>query len=445
MSKRVSRRTFLGTAAKVSLGLTAANVRAVATRPGPNESLRVGLIGCGSRGPYLGYVAQLVPGVKLAAVCDVHAGRMGKAVQQAEGVSGEKPRTYGDYRKLLEDQSIDAVMVATSIHWHALPAIDACAAGMDVYLEKPVSTSIGEGRAVIEAARRHGRIVQMGTQQHSWEHYTQAVEIIRSGALGSVSSVRVWDVWNQYPGLGAPPDGPPPAELDWEFYLGPSPKVPYNPNRYQHHDWFFGSGGGWTLAWGVHHYDIVHWAMGVKAPATATGAGGKFAFPGDNREWPDTFEGTCAYPPGPVAKNGFLLTYTCRTGCDERIMGSHHGKAFFGTDGTLVLDRHGFRVLAQIHEDKKATTEHEVTSATSEHDVVRKHVASFFECVRSRRQPEADIEVGHLASNPGHLMNIAWRVGRTIRWDAQTERVIDDAQANALVAKQYRPPWALPG
>jgi predicted dehydrogenase len=206
------------------------------------------------------------------------------------------------------------VIVATNEHWHVLPAIHACAAGKDVYLEKPVGTSILEGRALINAARRYDRIVQMGTQQHSWEHYQQAVELIRAGAIGAVSQVHVWDVENQSPGIGSPPDEPAPAELDWDFWLGPSPSVAYNRNRYAHEDWFFDYGGGWQVAWGAHHFDIVHWAMGVTGPVSATGSGGKFAFPGDNRQWPDTFEGTCQYPAGPVAENGFLLTYTAPAG-----------------------------------------------------------------------------------------------------------------------------------
>jgi len=219
--------------------------------------------------------------------------------------------------------------------------------------------------------------------------------------------------------------------------------VPYNPNREKYHDWFFGSGGSWPLAWGVHHYDIVHWAMGVDAPVAATGVGGKFAFPDDNREWPDTFDGACEYPPGPVAKSGFLLSYTCRTNCGQPIEGCWHGKVFHGADGALVIDRNGFVIHSQVLDDKKVIVEQKMGSPKTEHEVVQDHVRSFIDCVRSRKMPPADIEVGHRASNPGHLMNIAWRVGRRIKWDARTEQVIDDPQANAWVRKEYRRPWAL--
>jgi hypothetical protein len=184
--------------------------------------------------------------------------------------------------------------------------------------------------------------------------------------------------------------------------------------------------------------------MGVTGPVSATGSGGKFAFPGDNRQWPDTFEGTCQYPAGPVAENGFLLTYTCRLGAADAVPSRRHGKTFHGDKATLILDRGGFEIIPQEREGKRVAVEKRVTSAKTEHEVVQDHVRGFLKCLRSRRRPEADIEVGHRATNPGHLMNIAWRVGRTIRWDTADERIIDDPSANALTAKEYRQPWNLP-
>lgn len=444
MDEKVTRRTFLGVTASATAGAGVAASRAFGRKgpsaPGPNDTISVGLIGCGSRGPYVGYVFSIRPGVRVTALCDVNRKHLARAHKQFGG----GPKTYGDYRNLLEDKDVDAVIVATNGHWHVLPAIDACAAGKDVYLEKPVGTSIGEGRAAVKAARRHDRIIQMGTQQHSWEHYRQAVELIRSGALGDISQVRVWDVGNVHPGFGSPLDGPPPPELDWDFWLGPSPRVPYNPNRYKYHYWFFGYGGAWQLAWGVHHYDIVHWAMGVRAPVAATAMGGKFAFPDSNQEWPDTFQGLCEYPPGPVAKSGFVLQYTGRIGCGRLIEGCTNGKAFYGTNGVLVLDRKGYRVYSETREGKRVLEEETRPFEGKEHDVMQKHVQTFLDCIGTRKRPPADIEVGHLATNPGHLMNIAWRTGRRIRWDADTERIVPDPKANDLVTKKYRPPWSLP-
>lgn len=432
-----SARTAAGVAAAVAAGPTVRTARGQTVSK--NEQIGIGLVGCGGRGTYLMGIFQSLPEVRFTAVCDVNKLRAAEAAKKA----GNGATAYGDFRELLRDKSVDAVIVATTGQWHVLPAIEACAAEKDVYLEKPVGTSIGEGRAMITAARKSKRIVQMGTQQRSWEHYHKAVEIIRSGALGNISNVHVFDLENFYPGFGAPPDAAPPPELDWDFFVGPSPEVKYNPNRYSHHYWFYDYGGGWQLDWAVHHYDIVHWAMGVTAPIAAVGLGGKYAFPKDNTQWPDTFNGACEYPPGPVAKDGFLMTYTFRGGCWHPIERRTHGKAFYGTDAALFLDRSGYEVVAQYRDGKKVV-EDQKAGAQPEHDVLRTHAKGFLTCIASRKDPFANIEVGHAASNPGHLMNIALRAGCRVRWDAEKERVIDNPQADALVHKKYRKPWQLP-
>lgn len=391
----------------------------------------------------MGYVFHDTPNVEVVALCDVHRGRL-EAKRQEFAHLWSKAPLHGDYRRILDDRSIDAVIVATNGHWHVLPAIHACAAGKDVYLEKPVGTSIGEGRAAVKAARRHDRILQLGTQQRSWAHYREAVDIVRSGLLGEISEVRVWDVTNFHPGFGSPPDGHPPPEFDWDFWLGPSPKVPYNPNRYTYHYHYFDYSGGWQVAWGVHHFDVVHWAMDVDTPVAATAAGGSFAFR-DSREWPDTFTGCCEYPPGPVAKRGFLLTYSLRGGSAQPVEGRGHGKAFHGTDATLILNRQGWEIRSEKRGGKAVAEERRNAAPEKEHGAVRRHVASFIESVRTRRRPVADIEVGHRSTNPGHLMNISWRTGRRIRWDGVRETIVGDDAGRALITKSYRPPWRLPG
>lgn len=433
----LTRRTFIGTAATaVGAGLATAQERPA----GANESINFGVIGCGGRGRYLIDVAKRIKEIRFVAVCDVNEARMAEAQEAIE----PKPKAYKDFRELLKHPGLDAVIVATTGHWHVLPAIHACLAGKDVYLEKPVGTSIGEGRALLNIARKHNRIIQVGTQQHTWEHYRQAVEIIRSGALGVISNVHVFDLDTFAPGFGSPPDGPPPAGLDWDFWVGPSPAAAYNPNRYDHHYWFFDYGGAWQLDWAVHHYDVVQWAMNVTAPVAATGSGGKYAFAGSNTQWPDTFTGTCEYGPGPVAKNGFLMTYTSRAGCNRPIEGRTHGKIFYGTDAVMILDRGGYEIVSQARGGKKVTEDRSARTAKSEHDVVADHIRVFLASMQSRKLPTSDIELLHQASNPGHLMNIAWRVGRRIQWDAAKEQVIDDPQAQKLVTKQYRSPWVLP-
>jgi predicted dehydrogenase len=373
------------------------------------------------------------PGARAVAVCDLHETRMGKARDE---FGGEKVFTYHDYRELLDNKEIDAVIVGTNGHWHVLPTIHACQAGKDVYLEKPLGTSIAEGRAAIDAAEKYDRIVQIGTQQRNWEHYQRAAEIIREGRLGEISEVKVWDMDYFYPGFGSPPDCEPPKELDWDFWVGPSPAQPYNPNKYIRHYWWFDFGGGWELDWAVHHYDIVNWCMGVTEPIAATGMGGFMCFEDSNTQWPDTFSGICQYGPGPVAKKGFLLQYTSRTGC--RREQRSHGKLFLGTEASMILDRSGYTITAEERGGNKLGEEIESFRGKGPN-----HQEVFLENVRNHQKPFADVEAGHHASNPGHLMNIAWKVGRKIRWDAQKEQVVGDEEANALVTKPYRAPWKL--
>ncbi|KPL27013.1 MAG: hypothetical protein AMJ72_11250 [Acidithiobacillales bacterium SM1_46] len=427
----------MGASAALSCKTTAAPAVGVgrSRRVGANEKVTLGLIGCGGRGRHVMSIFQRFPDVEIAAVCDVYRPNC----EKARGMTGGKATTYNDYRQLLERSDIDAVIVATNGHWHVLPTIHACEAGKDVYVEKPLGTSIGEGRAAVKAARRCDRIVHHGTQQRSMPHYARAVEIIRSGKLGDISRVGVWDLENQWPGFGNPPDGDPPAGLDWDFWLGPAPPVPFNINRVHHHYWFFDYGGAWQLDWAVHHYDIVHWAMGVERPYAATAMGGKLAFD-DNREWPDTFEAICEYPPGPASKRGFLLVYTFRGGCQRPIEQRFHGKAFYGTDATLVLNRNGYEIYSETREGKKVVEE--IRRGGSPED--GPHQRAFIEAVRSHERTTADIETAHYSSNPGHLMNIAWRVQQRIRWDAEKEQVVGDREANQLVTRKYRKPWALP-
>ncbi len=435
--KKPTRREFLGTTAAAAAATWAGGrtyAAGAGAAPGPNETVNMALIGCGGRGRGVMREHMAVPGVRMVAVCDVNEPRMGHARNEA---GGEKILTYRDYRKLLENKDIDAVIVGTNGHWHVLPTIHACRAGKDVYVEKPLGTSIGEGRAAVEAAKKYDRIVQIGTQQASWEHYQKAAEIIQSGALGEISEVKVWDMDYQYPGFGSPPDGDPPPGLDWDFWVGPSPAQPYNPNKIAHHYWFFDFGGGWQLDWAVHHYQVVNWCMGVTEPIAATALGGFMCFEQPcNSQWPDTFSGICEYGPGPVAKKGFVLQYTYRGGC--RREHRSHAKMFLGTEASMILDRSGYTITAEARGGNELGEELDSFRAKGPN-----HAEVFIQNVRNHTKPFADVEAGHHASNPGHLMNIAWRVGRKIRWDGRKEQVIGDDEANTLVTKQYRSPWTL--
>ncbi len=433
----MTRRGFLGVTGAATYA-AGANVR-----PGPNDTIHLGLIGCGARGREVHIPGFLkLPGARFVAVCDVNSKYLAEGRELA---GGERVAEYHDYRKLLEDKNVDAVIVAANQQWHVLPMIAACQAGKDVYLEKPLGNSIGEGPFAIEAARKYRRIVQVGTQQRSQHHYRQAVELIQSGKLGDISEVRVWDYENYWPGAGSPPDCAPPEELDWDFYVGPSPYRAYNPNMYYSYgyDWFRVAGAGHQVAWGVHHFDVVLWAMGVKWADTVFATGGNYAFE-DNHEWPNTFSGTLTFGPCPVAKRGFVLQYTMRTGCRRETRA--HGKCFFGSDASMVLDRFGYSIVKEVQRGQKVAS---TGSLINPEETVRAeddhlyHFQVFLDNVRERRQPAATPETCHYATALGHLMNISWEVGRSIRWDGPNNRVLDDPAANARVLRPYRAPWKL--
>jgi len=441
MSEPTTRRRFLG-ASGTALA-AGAYAGGAAAKPGPNDTINLGLIGCGARGRerFLKFFTKQ-PGVHFTAVCDVNSKYLAMGRELA---GGDRVAAYKDFRKLVEDKNVDAVIVATNQQWHALAAIAACQAGKDVYLEKPMGQMIGEGACVIEAAKRYNRIVQVGTQQRSQEHYQKAVDLIHAGKLGEVSEVKVWDYDNYWPGAGFPPDCDPPPELDWAFYVGPSPWRAYNPNIYYKYgyDWFKVAGAGHQVAWGVHHFDIVLWAMQVSAPRTVYATGGDFAFE-DNHEYPNTFSATLEFGPGPVAKHGFLLQYTMRYG--NRRETRSHGKCFFGTEASMVLDRSGYSIVPDVRRGEKITPAGPLvkpeTTVPAADDRFR-HFESFPENLRARRRPNATPETLQHATAIGHLMNISWEVGRSIRWDAAKQGIVDDPKADAMVLRPYRAPWKL--
>ncbi len=338
------------------------------------------------------------------------------------------------------------MIVATNGHWHVLATIHACQAGKDVYVEKPLGTSIGEGRAAVQAARKYDRVVQLGTQQRTWPHYRQAVEAIQAGKLGEISEVKVWDLRLPVPRLRQSARRRAAQELDWDFWLGPSPKVPYNPNRYIRHYWFFDYAGGWQVDWAVHHYDIVHWCLGVKAPDSATAMGGFHCFEETNTQWPDTFYGICEYGPGPVAKKGFSLQYTFRGGC--RAEQRSHAKCFYGSEASMILDRSGYTIASEARRQAEAGRRDRVGAERIYEGRPRREPQGarrkFSSTASATRKPSpADVEMGHFATNPGHLMNIAWRRAARSAGTPRRNKSLDDPEANALVTKSYRAPWKL--
>jgi predicted dehydrogenase len=423
---------------------------------GANDRVRLGLIGCGGRGMDVATAMRKAPGTEYVAVCDVYEANANAAREWA----GTAARAFGDFRKLLEQKDVDAVHIATPDHWHAIIMVLACQAGKDVYVEKPLAHNVREGRAMVVAARRYNRIVQTGTQQRSAPHYREVERIIQSGELGEVRFVRVWNYSNLTPdGLGRVPDSPVPAGLDWDFYLGPAPKVPFNKNRFlRNFRWFWDYAGGTITDFGTHRFDTVQQIMHVSAPKTVSASGGRFSLKSDG-EMPDVLQATYEY-------DGFVLSYeACNLnahGAGGRTPGMSYygmrdkedrpnGEAYYGTNGALFCDRIGFEIYpepvktAQTRRERSKPVEAYRMEAkrVQSQDATELHTANFIECVRARKAPAAEVEIGHRSTTVPHLGNIAYKIGRKLTWDAAKEDFVNDAEASKLLSRQARKPWDL--
>lgn len=458
----ISRRAFVGSAAAL-MSPRFAHARSHTQIDGANDRISIGVIGLGGMGrANLTHFAQ-VPGVRIAALCDVWDLALADAAKAMATRPEGPPDTYKDFRHVLDRSDIDAVVVATPDHWHGLMTIRACQAGKDVYVEKPLSHNVVEGRKMVEAARTGARVVQLGTQQRSGAHYQEAVALIREGAIGKVSRVATWNHEYRYPvGVGRYPDGAPPAGLDWDLWLGPAPSVPFNPSRFLgsfRHFWDYA--GGMVADWGVHHLDIVQWAMAVDAPIAVSAVGGKYALE-DAREAPDTIEVMLEYP-------GFLASYSNRLASGRGYNGKSYGIEFYGTDATLFVDRSGWEILPEMTTPDPAgglapTPMHERMMAAGSRvlasprqvraprvsprqgpgsDQNLPHVRNFLDCMRSRQRPISDVEIGHRSTTAALLGNVAYRSGMRIQWDSGAERITNSDAANALLSRTYRAPWAL--
>jgi len=419
---------------------------------GANERLGIGFIGFGLIGKRHVLDFQAQPDAQCLAVAEVHRGRL----EEAKALVGGPVKGHGDFRKLLDDREIDAVVISTPDHWHALMTMMACAAGKDVYVEKPLTLFVREGRWMADVARRHGRIVQVGTQQRSGPHYQRARELIQKDYIGMISSVRMQAFRNIMPGYGSPADQEPPADLDWDLWQGPAPFRRYNPNRAIYHfRWFWDYSGGQMTNLAAHALDIVHWYLGLAGPAAVTSVGGRFCLK-DNGETPDTQDTLFEYP-----------RWTAIWSHREASRGSAGaaGMEFFGTKGSLSISRRGFVVtadrklppgdtvpqFADIHpvggpvRTNTSSGEYWTQPLTDEsgdqRQQFREHVRNFLDCIKSRKQPIADLESGHRVATVCHLANISLRVGRKFRWDAKKEEIIEDAEAAKMLVRPYRAPW----
>ena len=443
-----SRRKFLRDsigATGAALAGASASAASTARIEGANDRIRVGLIGCGGMGRSDLRDFVKVKNVECVALCDVDDAQVAKTqaeILDAESVRQKAELTTRDFRRVLERKDIDAVIVATPDHWHALPTILACQAGKDVYVEKPLSVCIGEGRAMVDAARKHNRVVQMGTQQRSATHYTDAVDYVKSGKLGKIRLVRNWAYLDWKGEMPVVPDGPAPDGVDYDMWLGPAPQRPFNKNRFHFNfRWYWDYSGGLMTDWGAHMIDIANWAMGIKAPTSAVSVGGKFGYP--TTPWRRPTPSRCS---GPIPT--FTMIWEHALGIGRGPEGREHGVAFDGDNGILVVDRAGWEVYAETDRIDKRIREYKKpgvprqTSGQEEYHL--KHVQNFLDCMRSRKRPRSDVEIGHDSMIACHLGNMAQRLGRLVKWDPEKEMTIGDPEAQKLVSRSYRAPWKLP-
>ncbi len=407
---------------------------------GANERLGIGLIGAGGMGQANLRDFLRAGQVDCVAIADVYEPNLDNSV----GMTLGRAKGYKDFRRLLEHKDIDAVIIATPDHWHAIPMFMACEAGKDVYVEKPLSHTLQEGRSMVEAAAKYNRVVQVGTQQRSGEHFQKAVELVRGGKIGKVTYVETWIHGNQFPeGIENPVDSDPPAWLDWDSWLGPAPYHPYNRNRcLGNFRWFWDYSGGILTDWGTHLIDIVHWAMGVDAPRTIQASGGKYVLE-DNRETPDTLEVLYEYPASPVSGKNFLMRFSNRVANGRGPDGHSYGIQFHGTDGTLFIDRSGYTLWPEatpVGPERIPNPNAIHGEGSAQH---YPHVLNFLACVKSRQKPNSDVNTTHRSTSAPHLGNIAFKLRRKLTWDAPRETFPGDGEANKLLTKEYRKPWKL--
>ena len=421
------------------LSLSTSPVRRDARIRGANDRIAFALIGAGRQGVSDLKNAMRHPDVDVAAVCDVYGPNLAKGLEAAP-----KAESFGDFRRVLDRKDIDAVIIASPDHWHPLQTILACEAGKDVYVEKPIGVAIAEGRRMVNAARRYQRIVQTGTQQRSGKHFQQVAELVQGGRIGKVTQVRCWNVSNESPdGIGVMPDSAPPADLDWDMWLGPAAQRPFNanrfgvfPDRWSSFRWYWDYAGGMMTDWGVHWLDIVQLAMGVDAPTSVSTMGGKFVLT-DDRETPDTIIANFSYP-------GFICTYENRLANAGLLNGKSGGILFHGTDATLFVDRQGFEILPEKRKSgEKQVNRSDGMKVENSNQHHQDHMLDFIECMKSRKTPIADIETGHRSTTTALLGNIAYRTGRRIDWDGKSERIADDRDASRHLDRDYRKPWKL--
>jgi len=409
---------------------------------GPNDRIAIAAMGVRGRGGRVLATFASRSDVDVKYVCDVDTGVLAKRTAETEESTGRRPQDIKDFRRALEDDGIDALVVGTPEHWHAIPTIQACQAGKDVYVEKPDSHNILESRTMVEAQRKYKRVIQLGTQSRSGQHFKDAIEYIKGGNIGRALFAKAWESARQG-SIGKPADSQPPAGVDYDLWLGPAPKRPFNVRRFHGHwRWFFDYGTGDLGNDGVHRLDVARWALEsaiaaagdkpLPAHPLAVSAHGAKCYFDDLQEWPDNLMVTYDYGDGRV------ITYEMRIWTPYRLEGQTEGALVYGDKGYVILGNSGWQAFGPRNEPIKRS------SGSYNNDAA--HVEDFLACMASREKPVADLEtIGHASSMMCHLGCAAWKAGRTLRLDPKSYTFESDADANQYLTRpEYRKPWVLP-
>lgn len=441
--RELSRRRFLvqGSAAVAGASLTSwpaiARAGSRSKRVAPSDSLNFGLIGAKGMGWSNLNAHRRIAGVECIALCDVDREVLEQRAGELEQASGKKPALYRDYRKLLENADIDFVIIATPDHWHCLQLLHALQAGKDVYVEKPLANSIHECYVMMRAAERYGRVVQVGQWQRSAPHWNDAIEFLRSGKLGTIRVAKAWAYQGWMNPVPPKPDRPAPEHVDYDMWLGPAPKRPFNENRFHFNfRWFWDYAGGLMTDWGVHLIDYVFYGMQVARPKSVMSIGGRYGYSEteDAAETPDTQQAIYEF-------DGFSMVWEHATGINGGPFQRDHGVAFIGNNGTLVIDRGGWEIFPDTRDGRYRM---EALPRRSGSSGLNAHAENFVECIRTRGRTNCPPDVAANTAINAHMGNVALRVGGRVYWDEATRRFRDNDEANRLLTPNYRAPWSLP-
>ncbi len=445
----MNRRSFLqnSTAVLAGTALAAPFQSAAATSKtiSSNDKFRVALIGANGMGWTDLSAFMKTPGVDFVAIADVDQSVLDKRAAEAEKNWGNRPQLFKDYRKLLELKEIDAIIIGVPDHWHCLIFCDSLAAGKHVYCEKPVGNSIKECQVMLAAAKHHGKMVQIGQWQRSGTHYASAMDFVRSGKLGNIRLVKCWAYQGWMKPIEIKPDGPVPDGVDYDMWLGPAPKRPFNPNRF-HFDfrWFWDYAGGMMTDWGVHQVDIAMLGMDARYPKSVLASGGKPGYPNDASETPDTMQTVFEF-------DKFNLLWEHATGIDAGPYGRTEGISFIGNNGTLVVDRGNWAVNPELEKGKDGIFKYKFEDMPDQYrpggvDYVQLHTQNFMDCIKNNTPEKLNcsIERGVNTAIVCQMGNIAMKTGRKLFWDVEKQEFKDDRAANQLKEKEYHNGWKLP-